>query len=39
VREDLLALYERHANGDGSVSFPAEYLVILGRKTESHLSV
>lgn len=32
VREDLLALYEQHANEDGSVSFPAEYLVILGRK-------
>ena len=33
ARADLLALYERHVNGDGSVSFPAEYLVVLGRKT------
>jgi len=32
ARADFVALYETHANGDGSLAFPGEYLVLVGRK-------
>lgn len=32
ARADFVALYARHASESGSLSFPAEYLVALGRK-------
>jgi SAM-dependent methyltransferase len=33
ARADFSRLYESHAEADGSLAFPGEYLVILGRKT------
>ena len=34
ARVDFAALYERHElDDDGTLSFPGEYLVVLGRKS------
>ena len=32
ARADFAGVYEGHAGDDGSLAFPGEYLVILGRK-------